>query len=148
MTRRPWIAVTVGAAATVVAAAGPAPAKIAAGAPNHQVKLGLNEFKINPFATQARAGTVRISAVNHGRKVHEVLVVRWTKRSGLPVRNRRIDEAALKRAGAVVGEISDIKAGRTGTKTFRLDKGTYAVFCNLPGHYGAGMRATLVVRSR
>jgi uncharacterized cupredoxin-like copper-binding protein len=148
MTRRPWIAVTVGAAATVVAAAGPAPAKIAAGAPNHQVKLSLNEFKINPFATQARAGAVRVSAVNHGRKTHELIVVRWTRQAGLPVHNGRVDEAALRRAGALVGEISGIKAGRTGAKTFRLDKGTYAVFCNLPGHYGAGMRATLVVRSR
>jgi uncharacterized cupredoxin-like copper-binding protein len=146
MTRRPWIAVTVGAAATVVAAAGTAPAKIAA--PSRDVKLGLNEFKINPFATQASAGAVRLSAVNRGHKTHEVIVVKWTRQAGLPVHNGRVDEAALRRAGALVGEISGIEAGRTGAKTFRLDKGTYAVFCNLPGHYGAGMRATLVVRSR
>jgi uncharacterized cupredoxin-like copper-binding protein len=148
MTTRRWIAVTTAAAATVAATGGTAPARLTAGTADQRVKLGLHEFKINPFAARARAGVVRVSAVNHGRKTHEVIVVKWTEQSGVPVHNGRVDEAALARAGALVGEISGIKAGQTGTKTFRLTKGTYAVFCNLPGHYRAGMRATLVVGSR
>ena len=45
----------------------------------------------------------------------------------------------------LLGEIADIEPGRKGSKTFKLKKGSYTLFCNLPGHYAGGMKATLVV---
>jgi uncharacterized cupredoxin-like copper-binding protein len=45
----------------------------------------------------------------------------------------------------VIGEIADVGPGRSRTKTFNLEKGSYVLFCNLPGHYKAGMKARLTV---
>ena len=39
------------------------------------------------------------------------------------------------------GEIEEIAPGETKSLTLTLQKGHYALVCNLPGHYKAGMRA-------
>jgi uncharacterized cupredoxin-like copper-binding protein len=59
-----------------------------------------------------------------------------------------VDARALARAHRVVGEISHVGPRSRASKTFNLKKGSYMLFCNLRGHYGAGMRATLIVRGR
>ena len=109
-----------------------------------RLKLAVNEFKITPFAASVKAGRVKITIKNGGKQVHEVLVVTAGK---LPMKGKRVDEDALQRKHRVIGEIADIEPGRSGSKTFALKKGGYMLFCNLPGHYGRGMRASLVVHS-
>ena len=43
------------------------------------------------------------------------------------------------------GEIPDVEAGATKSADFELKPGKYVMFCNLPGHYAAGMYGTLTV---
>jgi uncharacterized cupredoxin-like copper-binding protein len=109
------------------------------------VAFKLDEYSIAPFAATARAGRVTITVSNDGDKTHELLVVRATGK--LKVKGGRVDEGALEKADRVVGEISDVAPGKAGKHTFTLRRGSYMVFCNLPGHYRAGMRGTLVVRA-
>jgi uncharacterized cupredoxin-like copper-binding protein len=45
----------------------------------------------------------------------------------------------------VVDEIEDIAPGTSATLNLNLDAGTYAVICNLPGHYANGMHTTFAV---
>lgn len=42
--------------------------------------------------------------------------------------------------------MAETKPGRLSSATWRLRPGTYRVWCTLPGHEAAGMRATLTVR--
>jgi uncharacterized cupredoxin-like copper-binding protein len=45
-----------------------------------------------------------------------------------------------------VSETGNIRPGATKTVTITLAKGRYALICNLPGHFAAGMNAGLTVR--
>jgi uncharacterized cupredoxin-like copper-binding protein len=130
------------AAATALAQApwDPAPAaRAAAGG----MRLTLSEYAITPSSDSARAGRVKITVRNRGHRVHEMLVVKAD--GAVPQNGKRVDEGKLEREHRLIGEISDVAPGRSRAETFRLKKGTYLLFCNLPGHYAAGMRATLVV---
>ena len=42
-------------------------------------------------------------------------------------------------------EVENIAPGTGADLTANLSAGTYAVVCNLPGHYGQGMHADLTV---
>lgn len=55
--------------------------------------------------------------------------------------NSEVDEGT---AGAL-GEVEEINAGTSGSVTLTLTPGTYVLFCNLPGHYAAGMWTLLTV---
>jgi uncharacterized cupredoxin-like copper-binding protein len=118
-------------------------AEAAAQAP-HRLKLGLSEYRISPATASAGHGHVTIRVTNAGNETHELLVVKG--RRSLPTRNGRVDEEALEEDGRVIGEIADVKRGKTAGRTFTLKKGSYVLLCNLPGHYKSGMHATLVVR--
>jgi uncharacterized cupredoxin-like copper-binding protein len=100
----------------------------------------LSEWKIAPSATTAQAGKVKITADNTGSQTHELVVVRTDKPAASLGSGKQVSEKGS------VGEISDLKAGATAGKTFDLSPGHYALICNLPGHYTAGMRADLTVR--
>jgi uncharacterized cupredoxin-like copper-binding protein len=45
-----------------------------------------------------------------------------------------------------LGEVSELDPGKSGTLTLDLTPGTYVLFCNLPGHFEAGMWTTLTVQ--
>ena len=112
--------------------------KTAGTAKSADVKL--SEWKVAPSATTLAAGKVKITAANDGTMTHELVVLRTDKPAGSLGSGKRVSEAGS------VGEISDLKAGASGSKTFDLTPGHYVLICNLPGHYAAGMRADLTVR--
>ena len=108
--------------------------------------LKLADFTIEPYLSAVPKGPVEIKVLNKGTQEHELIVVK--SKGALPVKGGRVDEAALERRHRVLGEISGVPAGRSASKTFVLRAGSYYLLCNVPGHYRAGMRATLVVRGR
>ena len=85
------------------------------------------------------AGEVTFKVTNDSKEiVHELLVVKVADTNEpLPYLNSesRVDEDA---AGHL-GEVSELDPGASGSLTLSLDKGTYMLFCNIPGHYLAGM---------
>jgi len=86
--------------------------------------------------------TVHNDAVSEG---HEMVVVRLkSPDQKLPLNKakHRLDENALKS----IGEVSDLKPGASGELKATLKAGTYLVFCNIKGHYEAGMQAMLTVK--
>jgi uncharacterized cupredoxin-like copper-binding protein len=109
------------------------------------LNVRLTDYKISPALNVVSAGKVRISAVNAGGEEHEMIVVRTdAKSTDLPIKEGRVDEDGL--GSAVMGEISELKPGASGQESFRLEPGTYLLFCNVPGHYKHGMIARLLVR--
>lgn len=54
---------------------------------------------------------------------------------------QRVDEDA---AGDL-GEVAELESGQSGALTMTLKPGTYILYCNIPGHYMAGMWTLLTV---
>ena len=45
-----------------------------------------------------------------------------------------------------LGEVSELDPGKSGELTVDMKTGTYILFCNVPGHLGAGMWTTITVK--
>jgi uncharacterized cupredoxin-like copper-binding protein len=92
-----------------------------------------------------KAGRVTLVANNESKNlVHEVIVVAVTA----PGQTLPYDEKTQKVVESRIrhlGEIADLKPGGGGKLTLNLRPGTYLLICNQPGHYKAGMSATLTV---
>jgi uncharacterized cupredoxin-like copper-binding protein len=101
------------------------------------------EFSITMASPQAAAGSVTFNIKNSGTIVHEFVVVRTNLAANvLPVSGAVVSEEGLE----VMGEAEDIAVGATVPLVLTLPAAHYVVFCNIEGHYAAGMRADLTVR--
>ncbi|TCR76700.1 copper binding plastocyanin/azurin family protein [Rhizobium sp. BK376] len=75
---------------------------------------------------------------------HEMVLVKLKSADQAMPLNKakhRLDEKQLKS----LGEVSDLKPGADGTLKVKLVPGNYMLFCNIKGHYEAGMHASLAV---
>lgn len=75
---------------------------------------------------------------------HEVILVKLQstdQKIPLMASKHRVDEKDLES----LGEVEDLKPGEDGKLDADLEAGTYLLFCNLKGHYEAGMAAKLTV---
>ena len=97
--------------------------------------------------SEVSAGEVTFKVANMAMKTpHEVVVIKLDKAGQKlvidPDKNR-IDEDKL----MSMGEVSDLKAGKMGSLTVKLEPGSYELICNLKGHAAAGMIAPFTVKS-
>ena len=107
---------------------------------NGALDVTVSEWSVKPSATTVAAGTVRLHMTNAGKSAHEVVVLKTDKPAGALGNKSRIPETGH------VGEVGETPPGKSGTSTLHLKPGHYALVCNLPGHYMAGMHADLTVR--
>ncbi len=100
---------------------------------------------ITADVTTVAAGEVTFNVTNASQSaIHEMVVVPLSSPDAtLPydATTMTVDEAAA----GTIGEVSELAPGTTGTVTLHLDPGTYALICNIPGHYSAGMWTTITV---
>jgi uncharacterized cupredoxin-like copper-binding protein len=91
------------------------------------------------------AGRVTFRAKNQSKNlIHEVIVVKIDpKKPALPYDEKKGE--VIEKQIYHLGEISDLKPGASGAITLSLKPGSYALICNQPGHYKAGMAADLLV---
>jgi uncharacterized cupredoxin-like copper-binding protein len=90
-------------------------------------------------STVAR-GKVTFNVKNVGRLVHEFVVVKTDKRANGLGTGPRVPE------NGNVGETGDVQAGAGKTLSLKLKPGHYALICNIPNHYSAGMHTDFTVR--
>lgn len=91
------------------------------------------------------AGKVTFDVINDSKETqHEMLISPVVdENTVLPfVENEnRVDEEA----SGDLGEVSELEPGKSGSLTLDLKPGNYILFCNVPGHYMAGMWTALKV---
>jgi uncharacterized cupredoxin-like copper-binding protein len=120
----------------------PTPAAPATAVAGGKVGVELGEMFIKPASQPIAAGRTTFDVSNAGSVTHEMVVVRTDTPAGqLPTNGA--GEASEKGS---IGEVADLKAGKSDSLTLNLKAGHYALICNLPGHYAAGMYTDLQVR--
>lgn len=114
----------------------------------------LQEFSVIPAQDSAPAGQVTFDVENTGPEDHHELVVIRTDLApdALPTaEDGSVDEAG--QGIEVIGEIEEFPPGRTQSRTFDLDAGSYVFICNVveehegevEAHYSLGMRTGFTV---
>ena len=106
------------------------------------IAIKMTDMAIAPADSTAAAGDVTFDITNDGKQVHEIVVIKTDKKAadlGPADAEGKVSETGSQ------GETGDMEAGTSKTLTLKLDKGHYALICNIPGHYAAGMYADLTV---
>ena len=101
--------------------------------------LSMAKMGINASPRQVRPGPVTFKVTNLASKiVHEVIVARLPEgTTTLPY-----DEATMmvkENALQAFGSVNEIDPSRSAALTLTMKPGKYVLYCNLPGHYMAGM---------
>ena len=119
-----------------------------------QVSVELNDaatnaklagMQVRPSQTKVRAGLVSFAVTNRSTTlVHEMLVIRLD-RPGQSLPYDAKEDKIIEERTQDLGEVSELDPGKSGTLQVMLTPGVYALLCNQPGHYHAGMTAMLTV---
>lgn len=108
------------------------------------LRVTIKDFKIEPALPSVEGGPVTLRVWNDGPTTHEFVVVRSDLPDDeLPLGEDgiRVDEDAV----TAVDELDEIGAKTRGDLSLSLSPGRYVLFCNLEGHYLAGMHASIEV---
>ncbi len=107
--------------------------------------MGKAVMGIKLDAKAVAAGKVTFQVTNDSKEtIHEMLVSPIASEDAvLPFVDgeNRVDE---EKSGDL-GEVSELDPGKSGSLTLDLKPGYYVLFCNVPGHYMAGMWTVLKV---
>jgi uncharacterized cupredoxin-like copper-binding protein len=118
-----------------------------AGAPVAGTLVGVTEhdFHIATTIASVPTGEVNLRIQNQGPDEHE-LIVAPVRKGGLPIRSDgfTVNEEAIQ--SSEPGSITPQQPGGTEYLRLHLAPGRYVLFCNMEGHYMAGMHTELVVR--
>ena len=133
MTGRARLLTLVGAVAALAAPAagfgGSAAAAHPTAAPS-RLLVYAQEWALWPSRTRIAAGAVSVQLWNRGQDPHDLRIQRL--RDGRP--------------GGRVQGVATVTSGQIADASWRLQPGTYELYCSLAGHAHAGMRTRLVVR--
>ena len=91
------------------------------------------------------SGNLTVTVVNKGPDDHELIIVRATT-AHLPLRPDGLTANEEKLTPIIALTLEPAAPGSVRTAHVHLRPGRYVIFCNMAGHFMAGMRTTLVVR--
>ena len=131
------------AAPTATTTAAAAPAATTAHADHAEgVAISLSEWSVASDVLETHPGEVTFSVTNDGATPHEFVVVKSDLGAdALPVAVGAADELNLD----VLGRTAQIDGGGSEELTLSLEAGSYVLLCNIPAHYGLGMRTGFTV---
>jgi hypothetical protein len=117
-------------------------------ASNTLIKVTERNFHVAIPGGIVRPGTVTMRILNAGPDRHELIVLplrQGESIGGLPLRTDgfTVDEERVQ--AQEPGAISPQQPGHSEDVTIHLSSGRYVLFCNMEGHYMAGMHAELDV---
>ncbi len=105
------------------------------------LEVELNEWDVIPAKDATQPGKVTFQARNTGSVPHALEVILTDVKAGaFPVKG---GVAEVK--GKKLADVGDIAGGASKQLSVILERGHYALICNLPGHYEAGMHSDFQV---
>ena len=134
--RRPWL-VLLGVGLVAAACGG--------GGGDADVTVTLRDDGITLSEESAAAGELKLEGINEGALTHELevfAVPEGVDANALPMEDDTVPAAEMLE---LIDEVEDVAPGTSAPLSLGLEPGTYAVICNLPGHYANGMHATFTV---
>jgi plastocyanin len=93
--------------------------------PSGAFKVALDDYLIRPQSVHVPSGRLTLTVTNRGRLGHTLRIRTKTERNVLA--------------------FTTIQPGETKTRSFKLSRGTYTMYCVLANHEELGMYGTLVV---
>jgi uncharacterized cupredoxin-like copper-binding protein len=105
---------------------------------------GSQGMDVSPAKVKAGKVTFEVSNVSKNDEEHEFLISRTDlapDKLPMTAGGARLEESKL----PDVEELGDLHPGESGMLSVDLVPGTYLLFCNEEGHFGAGMFAYLTV---
>ena len=114
-----------------------------AGAGRTLVHVSERDFHIAVTPNHVPAGDVLVVVRNHGPDTHELIMVGSRFRLPLRLDGLTVNEGAL--SAVTVASLDGAGPGRVRQVRLHLAPGRYELFCNMAGHFMAGMHAELVV---
>jgi uncharacterized cupredoxin-like copper-binding protein len=102
-----------------------------------------SDFQISA-ARHASAGELSLQVKNEGPDSHELIMVRKAGSLAMRADGMTVDEHALETS--TVGALEPGGLGIVRHLSVHLTPGRYEIFCNMAGHYMAGMHSEIVVR--
>jgi uncharacterized cupredoxin-like copper-binding protein len=127
----------------ILLAAACAPAAPEADITKGQIRADLKEYAVPLTSTTVRAGQVTFIARNTGTSAHDLIVIKTDLAADKLPLDGQTQKA--KTDGRVDG-VEEIPPGQTRNLRIDLPAGHYVVICNVPTHYGLGMRTDLTVQ--
>ena len=112
------------------------------------VRVTERNFAISASTTSVPAGPVTLRIHNAGPDRHELIMLplrAGESPAALPQRRDGFTVDEEKLANQEPGSINPQPPGRTEDLTVNLAPGRYVLFCNMEGHYMAGMDTVLTV---
>ena len=114
------------------------------------VRIGLQETDDGAMimvtsAESVKAGKVTFEVTNKSHDIQHEFLIAPLKGSLQDVPYDEAQSAVEESALKGVKELGDLDPDKSGKMTLRLKAGKYLLFCNLPGHYKAGMHHVLTV---
>jgi uncharacterized cupredoxin-like copper-binding protein len=104
-----------------------------------------DQMELKLETSTVKAGRVVFDVKNDAQsQQHEVIIAKLRDRNqtiSVPDGMDRVEEKKLR----TLGEVSDLDPGKEGKLSISLKPGEYLLFCNMKGHYQAGMLAHLTV---
>ncbi len=99
--------------------------------PPARILVYAQEWSLWPSRPSLPAGHVIVQLWNRGQDAHDLRIRRLDKRGQMtgPAQAVRVTES-----------------GKLSRATWRLSKGSYELYCSMPGHLKQGMHARLAVR--
>jgi uncharacterized cupredoxin-like copper-binding protein len=115
-------------------------------APSSHAQLHITERDFHISAPkQVASGNLTMTVTNNGPDDHELIIVRATT-ARLPLRSDGLTANEEKLTPIIALSLEPAAPGSVRTAHLHLKPGRYVLFCNMAGHFMAGMRTTLVVR--
>lgn len=112
------------------------------------VTVNERDFTIRASPRVLAAGDVVFRDDNHGPDAHELIVARAPGASGvsLPLRSDGLTVSEEELQRSIVASLEAGEAGTVRQLHVRLAPGRYVLFCNMAGHFMAGMETVVTVR--
>jgi len=139
----PWPGRLLAIALTALVASACSASARSTGGPTTVVRIAERDFHISVTPNHVATGDILLDVRNHGPDTHELIVVRSRSRLPLRLDGLTVDERTL--SALTVASLDGAGPGTARHLRIHLARGRYELFCNMAGHFMAGMHAELVV---